>query len=367
MPNRITYIWEQKAWPQFSWDDSKIISHLSACRLAQGKLISRVQSLGISIEISARAEILSVEALKTSEIEGEKLDVKSLRSSVSRRLGLSHAGLSPDKKIEGLLDILLDATEHFDKPLTEKRIRGWHSALFPSGFSGLSEITVGKFRNGPMKVVSGKMGHEKIHFEAPSPLSLKTEMNLFLSWWDKSNSSLEGIIRAAVAHLYFVTIHPFDDGNGRIARALTDMALAQDDKQPIRYYSLSRQIMEERKDYYNILERTQKGSCDITDWIIWFLGCFTRSIKSSEEILSNVFLRAEFSKRPEIISLSDRQRSALFRVIESGFEGILTTRKYMAFTKVSRATAFRELDELHELGIIRRSGKGRSSGYEVIL
>jgi Fic family protein len=365
--NRISYIWQHPEWPKFSWNDSKIIPHLSKCRLSQGKLISRIESLGISIYAHARAEILSVEAIKTSEIEGEKLDVKSLRSSVSRRLGLSPAGLSPDKRIEGLLDILMDATEHFDNPLTESRILGWHAALFPSGFSGLSEISVGKFRSGAMSVVSGKMGKEKIHFEAPPASSLASEMKAFLSWWKNGRDSHEGIISAAVAHLYFVTIHPFDDGNGRIARVLTDMALAQDDKQPIRYYSLSRQIMEKRKDYYNILERTQKGSCDITDWIIWFLGCFTRAIQSSEEILSNVFLRAEFSRRPDIMSLPERQRSILLRVLEPGFEGVLTTRKYMAFSGVSRATAFRELDELFSKGILTRRGQGRSAGYEVIL
>jgi Fic family protein len=366
MSKRITFIWEHNAWPSFTWDDSLLISPLGECRLTQGKLLSRVNALGISISTEARAEILSVEALKTSEIEGEKLDVGSLRSSVSRRLGLSHAGFAPDKRIEGLLDILIDATENYTTPLSDKRIRGWHTALFPSGYSGFTEITVGNYRKGPMKVISGRAGHEKIHFEAPPSESLKKEMPRFFLWWNNSYMKEEGIIRAALTHLYFVTLHPFDDGNGRIARALTDMALAQDDKQPVRYYSLSRQIMEERKDYYAILEKTQRGNLDITEWLVWFLGCFTRSIIRSEEILSNVFMRAEFSKRDDVLSLSERQRSVLLRVLESGFEGGLNTRKYMALAKVSRATAFRELDELYSLGFLRRTGKGRSAGYEIV-
>jgi Fic family protein len=217
-----------------------------------------------------------------------------------------------------------------------------------------------------MKVVSGRIGKEKIHYIAPPADRIQTEMKTFISWWNKSRRSMEGIIRAAVAHFYFVSIHPFDDGNGRIARALTDMALAQDDRQPIRYYSLSRQIMDERAAYYSILEKCQQDSSDITDWLIWFLGCFTRSITRSEEILSNVFSRAEFSRRPEILSLPERQRKALLRTLESGFEGGLTTRKYMSIANVSRATAFRELDELFGKGILRRTGQGRSAGYEVV-
>lgn len=367
MDNRITYIWQHKHWPDFTWDDRKILSPLGECRLAQGKFLSRVNSLGLALNKDSRAEILSIEALKTSEIEGEKLDVKSVRSSVSRRLGLDHAGITPDKRIEGLLDILIDATENFGTPLTDSRIRGWHSALFPSGYSGFTKISVGKYREGPMKVVSGRIGKEKIHYIAPPADAIKAEMKNFLSWWNKSRGDLEGIIRAAVAHFYFVSIHPFDDGNGRIARALTDMALAQDDLQPIRYYSLSRQIMDERAAYYSVLEKCQRGSLDITDWIVWFLSCFTRSIIRSEEILSNVFTRAEFSRRPDILSLPERQRKALLRTLEPGFEGGLTTRKYMSITNVSRATAFRELDELFDKGILRRTGQGRSAGYEVIL
>ena len=366
MTNRITYIWQNKDWPALHRDDSLLITPLGECRLAQGKLLSRVRSLGINIDNEARAEILSVEALKTSEIEGEKLDVKSLRSSVSKRLGLAHAGLPADKRIEGILDILIDATENFKVPLTEKRIRAWHSLLFPSGFSGFSEIAVGKYRTEDMKVVSGRIGNEIIHYEAPSASALKNEMSQFISWWNNSRENTEGIIRAAIAHFYFVTIHPFDDGNGRIARAITDMALAQDDGEPIRYYSLSRQIMDERKDYYTILEKCQKGSCDISDWIVWFLGCFTRSILKSEEILENVFSKAEFTRRPDIMSLPDRQKNALLRTLDSGFEGGLTTRKYMILAGVSRATAFRELDELFEKGILKRTGLGRSAGYEVV-
>ena len=367
MTNRITYIWQQADWPALRHDDSRLIRKLGECRLAQGRLLTKVKDLGLSLSTEARAEILSIEALKTSEIEGEKLDVKSLRSSVSKRLGLAHAGLTPDKRIEGLLDILIDATENFAAPLTDKRIRAWHAQLFPSGFSGLTEIIVGKYRTDQMKVVSGPVGRQKIHYEAPPASSLKNEMAKFIAWWGESKGKTEGIIRAAIAHFYFVSIHPFDDGNGRIARALTDMALAQDDGLPIRYSSLSRQVMDERKEYYNTLERCQKGTCDITEWIDWFLGCFTRSISRSEEILSNVFTRAAFARRPDVISLSTRQRMILLRALESGFEGGLNTRKYMALTKVSRATATRELTDLFEKGILKRTGKGRSAGYEIVI
>ncbi|ABQ27238.1 Fic family protein [Geotalea uraniireducens] len=366
----IQYIWQRPEWPKFTWDDARLLTPLGECRLLQGKLLTKVSTLGLALEHQAQAEILVEEAVKTAAIEGEQLDVRSVRSSVARRLGLPSAGLPVDRRIDDLVSVLLDATQNFEKQLTKERLWGWQAALFPSGYSGMHKIKVGDWRDSsePMRVVSGPIGREKIHYEAPPAGKLDKEMERFFSWWKESTANAEGIIRAAIAHFWFVTIHPFDDGNGRIARVLTDMALAQDDKQHNRYYSLSTQIMAERETYYTILENTQKGNGDITDWLVWFLGCFARAIERSETILAGVFMRAEFWRKHAEVTLSDRQKKVINRVLEegpSGFEGGLTTRKYASIGKVSRATAFRELDQLVELGILKRSGKGRSVSYEL--
>jgi Fic family protein len=322
----------------------------------------------MQLDSQAQAEILVEETIKTSAIEGEQLDVRSVRSSVARRLGLPSAGLPVDRRIDDLVSVLLDATQHFDKPLTPERLWGWQAALFPSGYSGLHKIKVGGWRDSeePMRVVSGPIGREKIHFEAPPAEMLNAEMGRFLSWWDYSLGEIEGLVRAALVHLWFVTIHPFDDGNGRIARALTDMALAQDDKQRIRYYSLSTQIMAEREGYYEILEKTQKGSGDVTGWLVWFLGCFARSIEKSEDIMNGVFSKADFWQQHAHDHLSERQKKVINRLLDAGadgFEGGMTTQKYASMTHCSRATAFRELDQLMEIGILKRFGQGRSVKY----
>jgi Fic family protein len=277
-----------------------------------------------------------------------------------------------DRRIDDLVSVLLDATQHLDTPLTPERLWGWQAALFPSGYSGLHKIKVGGWRDSaePMRVVSGAIGREKIHFEAPPADRLDGEMRRFLSWWDDSVGNIEGVIRAALVHLWFVTIHPFDDGNGRIARALTDMALAQDDKQRVRYYSLSTQIMAEREGYYEILEKTQKGSGDVTDWLVWFLGCFARAIEKSEDIMNGVFSKSEFWRQHAQDQLSERQKKVINRLLDvsaEGFEGGMTTQKYASMTHCSRATAFRELDRLLELGILKRAGQGRTARYEVVL
>lgn len=366
------YIWEQKNWPRLTWSTERLLTPLGECRLLQGKLLSKVAGLGFNLEHQAQAEILVEETIKTSAIEGEQLDVRSVRSSVARRLGLPSAGMPVDRRIDDLVSVLLDATQNFDEPLTPERLGGWQAALFPSGYSGMHKIKVGGWRNGaePMRVVSGPVGREKVHFEAPPADRLDREMGKFLSWWEESRGKVEGIIRAAVAHFWFVTIHPFEDGNGRIARALTDTALTQDDWQRIRYYSLSAQIMAEREGYYDILERSQKGTCDITEWLEWFLGCFARAIERTDEIMNGVFSTSEFWRVHAQLPLTERQKKVINRLLDEGpggFQGGLTTQKYASMTHCSRATAFRELNHLNELGILRREGQGRAVRYELVL
>jgi Fic family protein len=366
-----TYIWQLNNWPTLTWDTDRLLTPLGECRLLQGKLLSKIGGLGMQLDHQAQAEILIEEAIKTSAIEGELLDLRSVRSSVARCLGLPSAGLPVDRRIDDLVSVLLDATQNFDKPLTDERLWGWQAALFPSGYSGMHKIKVGGWRDSaePMRVVSGPIGREKIHSEAPPADKLDFEMKRFLSLWSESFGKYEGIVRAALVHLWFVTIHPFDDGNGRIARALTDMALAQDDKQRVRYYSLSTQIMTEREGYYDVLEKTQKGTGDVTDWLVWFMGCFARAIEKSEDIMNGVFSKSDFWRLHAQDNFTDRQMKVINRLLDAGIEGFaggMTTQKYASMTHTSRATAFRELDQLLELGILRRVGQGRSVRYELV-
>lgn len=364
------YIWQHDAWPALRWDTGALLTPLGECRLLQGKLLSKVAGLGFNLEHQARAEILVEEAIKTSAIEGEQLDVQSVRSSVARKLGLPSAGLPFDRRVDDLVSVLIDATQNYDQPLSSDRLWGWQAALFPTGYSGMHKIKVGGLRDSlePMRVLSGPIGREKVHFEAPPSDRLEGEMRQFLSWWEESKGQVEGIIRAAIAHLWFVTVHPFDDGNGRIARVLTDMALAQDDKQRVRYFTLSAEIMGEREDYYNILEKTQQGSCDVTGWLVWFLGCFARAIQHSDGLLNGVFAKAEFWRAHAQDKLTDRQMKVINRLLDAGpdgFEGGLTTQKFASMTHCSRVTAYRELNQLSELGILRRKGLGRAVKYEL--
>jgi Fic family protein len=364
------YLWERPDWTNFRWKNENILLALGKCRMLQGKLLSKVADLGFTLKNQAQIEILTEETLKTALIEGENLNAQVVRSSVARKLGLPSAGLRVDHYIDGLISILLDATKNHEEPLTQKRLFGWQASLFPTGYSGIHKIRVGKWRGDmPMRVVSGPIGHENIHFEAPPSDRISSEIGRFFEWWKMSRDNVEGLLRAAIAQFWFVTIHPFEDGNGRIARSLTDMALSQDDRQSIRYYSLSSQIMAERDAYYNVLERCQKGNGDITDWLSWFLGCFSRAIKSSEVMLEIVLNKASFWKSHSDASLTERQRKVINRLLDAGkggFAGGLTTRKYVSLAKVSRATAFREIDHLIKLGIIRQNpGKGRSVSYEL--
>ena len=364
------YIWQSARWPAVTWGNSKLVGTLSECRLKQGIFLARISSLGMPYEQQAHTGILFEEAMTTSAIEGEKLNPASVRSSIARKLGLPSAGLPIDRHTDGLIDILLDASRNHTAPLTKKRLFGWHAALFPTGYSGLHKIRVGKWRGTePMRVVSGRMGKEIIHYEAMPHDHVDEEMKLFFEWWRESRGTMDGIIRAAIAHFRFVTIHPFEDGNGRIARALTDMALAQDDRQTQRYYSLSSQINAERESYYAALEKSQKGTVDITAWLLWFLGCFSRGIATSEKLMSLVLDKAAFWYRHAQTGLSERQRKVINKLLDTGkggFEGGLTNRKYASMTRVSRATATRELHYLQGVGVLKRNpGSGRSVSYDL--
>jgi Fic family protein len=375
MTHHKKYIWQNPAWPDLKWEIAALVKYLGDCRFQQGSLLTQMRELGFEIQQQARAEILVAEALKTSEIEGERLDPDAVRSSVARRLGLPMAGLPAisNQQADGLVEILMDATMSHEKALTADRLFGWHAALFPTGYSGIHQIRVADWRDdreGPMRVVSGPIGREKVHYVGPPADQLKSEMKKFFHWWEKSRNEVDGILRAGVAHLWFVAVHPFDDGNGRIARTLTDMALAQDENLSTRFYSLSSQIMLEREVYYEVLEHTNKGNVDITEWLQWFLQCMSRAIQRSNELLSNIMQKARFWKRHVQTDLSDRQRKAINRLLEAGpggFEGGLTNRKYAGITHISRATAQRELADLVTKGILRPNpAKGRSASYDLV-
>jgi len=368
------YIWQGPSWPEFRWDSTVLLKSLGDCRFQQGSLLAQMRELGFEVQQQARAEVLIEEALKTSEIEGERLDSNAVRSSVARRLGLPSAGLPPvrNKQADGIVDILLDATMNNKQELTADRLFGWHAALFPIGYSGIHKILVAGWRDdryGPMQVVSGYIGRENVHYEAPPAAGLESETKKFFRWWEKDRNKMDGILRAGLAHQWFVALHPFEDGNGRIARTLSDMALSQDENLPTRFYSLSSQIMAERDDYYKVLERVNKGDGDITEWLKWFLDCMSRAILRSNKLLSNVMQKARFWKRHTQTKLNDRQRKAINRLLEAGpggFEGGMTNRKYASMTHISRATAQRELADIVTKGILRRNpGGGRSAGYDI--
>jgi Fic family protein len=363
------YIHELKDWPKFHWSHERIAEHLAAVSRHQGRLIGRMEGLGIQLRAEAVLESLTEEVIKSSEIEGEVLDKEQVRSSIARRLGLDIGALSPvDRNVEGVVEMMLDATQGYDQALTEERLFGWHAALFPTGRSGMSKITVGGWRtdnSGPMQVVSGPIGRERVHYEAPVAARLKSEMRAFLKWFN-SSAAIDPVLKAAVAHLWFVTVHPFEDGNGRIARAIADMALARSEESPRRFYSMSAQIRVERKGYYDILEATQKGDLDITAWLQWFLACLDRAFNGAEITLASVLRKARFWDAYANEKFNDRQRKVLNRVLD-GFEGKLTTSKWAALTKSSTDTAFRDLDDLFKRGILGKDeAGGRSTNYSLV-
>lgn len=366
------WIWQQPDWPEFRWDAARLASRLAGARLAQGKLIGAARLLDANLSLEAVAAILVEDGLTTSAIEGERLDLDAVRSSVARRLGLPTAGLpASPRAVDGLIDVLLDATRQHDAPLSTGRLCGWQAALFPGGYSSLHAIRVGALRgNEPMQVVSGGIGKEKVHFIAPPRTGLEAEVDRFLAWFNASPASLDGLVRAALAHLWFVTLHPFEDGNGRLARAITDLALAQDERQTMRLFSLSAQIEREREGYYHILERTQRDGLDVTEWIAWFLTQIEAAATATEHTVANTLAKARFWLRHQATDLNERQRKTLNRLLDAGpdgFEGGINTRKYTGLTRTSRATAYRELADLVEKGCLRPTGKGgRSSAYELV-
>ena len=363
-----TYIHELPEWPRFRWDHQVLAAPLAGARHRQGRLIGQMEGLGFRLKEEALLRTLTDDVLKTSEIEGEKLDADQVRSSLARRLGMDIGGLTPaDRHVEGVVEMMLDATQRYDQPLTAERLFGWHAALFPTGRSGIHRITVGAWRadrTAPMQVVSGPVGRERVHFEAPAAARLDEEMRRFLEWFN-GDVTTEAVLKAAQAHLWFVTIHPFDDGNGRMGRAIADMALARSEESPQRFYSMSAQIRQERGDYYRILEQTQHGTLDITPWMEWFLGCLTRAIEGAQAALSGVMARARYWERLRDVPLNDRQRLVIGRLLD-GFEGKLTTSKWAALTKSSQDTALRDIQQLVERGVlIRNQAGGRSTSYSL--
>lgn len=368
-----TWIWQQPNWPKFVWDADELSNPLAQARLAQGKLHGVAHILNADLSSEALTSILIQDGITTSAIEGERLHLDAVRSSVANQLGLPNVGLpKPDRAIDGLVEVLLDATQKHNQPLTLQRLCNWHGALFPTGYSGLREIRVGQMRGAePMRVVSGRIGHETVHFEAPPYEQIDTEMSRFIDWFNSDDSqTLDGLIRAGVAHLWFITIHPFEDGNGRIARAITDMALAQDERLTMRLFSLSAQILAVREAYYNILESTQKGEMDITAWLKWFLTQIQNAVELAQLTVANTLNKAKFWMSHQTKPLNERQRKALNRMLDArdGFEGGMNTRKYMSLTKTSRATAYRELAQMVEWGCLQANEKGgRSSGYLILM
>lgn len=359
------YIHQLNQWPRFYWEQDKLINLLAEVRQLQGKLLGKVELLGFDLKDEANLETLIQDVVKTSEIEGEVLNPELVRSSIAVRLGLDNLGIEhSNRNIDGVVDMMLDATQTFDKSLSEERLFGWHSALFPTGRSGLYKIEVAKWRTGDMQVVSGGMGREKIHFEAPSPEKLEKEMQEFINWFNQEES-LDSIIKAGISHLWFVTIHPFDDGNGRIARAITDMQLSKADGVNQRFYSMSSRINAEKKSYYTILERTQKGDLDITNWLKWFLECLKGAIVDSNFIIDKVVRKHQFFVNNASKIANERQRLILTKLLD-GFEGNLTSSKYAKIAKTSPDTALRDIKDLVEKGILVKSDSGgRSTNYIV--
>src|SRR3989449_11421378 len=360
------YIHGQKNWPRLYWDRERLAEPLAALRHQQGRLIGRMEALGFNLRQEAVLETLTSDVLKTSEIEGEKLDPEQVRSSIARRLGMDIGGLKPaDRNVEGIVEMMLDAMRRYEQPLTEERLFAWHASLFPTGRSGMTKIRAGAWRGdsvGPMQVVSGPVGRERVHFQAPAADRLDREMKAFLDDFN-GKADVDPVLRAALAHLWFVTIHLFDDGNGRIARAIADMVLARSEKSPQRFYSMSAQIRQERAAYYDTLERTQKGTMDITPWMDWFLGCLGRAIDGAQTILGAVLTKARFWESVRGVPLNERQTLVLNRLLD-GFEGKLTTSKYAKLTKSSQDTALRDILPLVERGILVRGTEGgRSTSY----
>jgi Fic family protein len=362
------YIHLLKDWPVFKWDDEMIIAPLATVRNKQGRLLGKLEGLGFRFREEANLETLTQDVIKSSEIEGEKLPADQVRSSIARRLGIEIAGeVAVNRNVDGIVEMMLDATQKYDEVLNEDRLFGWHATLFPGGRSGMQKIQVGSWRNdalGPMQVVSGAMGKEHVHYEAPAATRLNDEMKKFLEWFNEP-TKIDQVLKAALAHLWFVTIHPFDDGNGRIARAIADMQLARADNNRQRFYSMSAQIQRERKVYYEMLEKTQQGNLDITNWVLWFIECLGRAISLSEENLSSVIQKAKFWERHQSASLNERQHKMLNKLMD-GLDGKLTSSKWAKMAKCSPDTALRDIQDLIGKGMLEKEeGGGRSTSYKL--
>lgn len=363
------YIHQKDNWPNFIWKSDELVNLLSEARNLQGRLIGRMESLGFDLRNEALLDTLTLDVLKSAEIEGELLNPEQVRSSIAQRLGMEYAGsVVSDRNVDGMVEMMIDATKNCFKPLTADRLFDWHAALFPMGRSGIFKITVADWRKDPtgsMQVVSGVVGKEKVHFQAPDANLIEQEMTNFLNWFN-GNDKTDLVIKAAVAHLWFVTIHPFQDGNGRITRALTDMLLAQSDKSNQRFYSMSAQIRIERKQYYEILEKTQKGDLDITDWIKWFLSCLINALKATDKTLIRVLLKANFWSRYSKTIINERQKKVLNKFLD-GFEGKLTSMKWAKIAKCSKDTAIRDINDLIEKDVLQKeTAGGRSTNYELV-
>ena len=360
------YIYQYKNWTDFTWNEQDIQLLLGRVRHLQGKLLGQMGVLGFSLRQETMLTTLTSDVLKSSEIEGEKLDYDQVRSSIARRLGIEYAGMVyADKNTEGVVDMMLDATQNYDKPLDEERLFDWHAALFPMGRSGNHKIDVACYRKDEMQIVSGAMGNEKVHYQAPPPNVMKKEMDQFLDWLN-SDTKIDLILKAAIAHFWFIIIHPFDDGNGRIARAISDLMLARSDGSSQRFYSLSSQILIERKNYYSILQKTQHSTGDITEWLNWFLSCLERALIATEETLKKVLHKADFWDKHKETLLNARQRLMLNKLFD-GFDGKLTTSKWAKLTKTSTDTALRDIKDLIEKGILTQDeAGGRSVNYTLV-
>ena len=362
------YIWRQDGWPQFQWDNERLISLLSEVRNLEGQIQGMMSGLGFDTQNRTSFDVMTEEVLRSSEIEGELLNIDRVRSSIARHLGIKVEGLPlPDHYTDGVVDVMLDAVRNNNQPLTHERLFNWHAALFPTGRSGIQPITVAAYRTGaePMQIVSGAMGKERVHYEAPDSESVPSMMNEFVAWIN-DGGNIDPVIKAAVAHLWFVAIHPFDDGNGRITRTITDMLLARADGMPHRFYSMSAEIMRDRKGYYEVLEQTTTGTLDITVWIEWFLHTLRKAIVRSETTVKRVVQKSVFWERNREVAMNERQVK-MVNMLWDGFNGKLTTSKWAKITKSSQATALRDITDLIDKGILVTTNEGgRSTNYLLI-
>ena len=360
------YIYKKENWTDFVWDNAIVSAVLGDVRLLQGKMLGQIHSLGFSSKEEKKLEMLTLDVLKSSEIEGETLNYEQVRSSVARRLGINTAGLvTSPRDVEGVVEMMLDATQNYSEPLTEDRLFGWHAALFPTGYSGMHKITVARYRTEEMQIVSGAMGKEKVHYEAVAATDVEKEMKLFLDWFNDDTIQIDPVLKAAIAHFSFIIIHPFDDGNGRIARAISDRMLARSESSKERFYSLSKQILAERNDYYAVLKKTQHNN-DITDWLVWFLNCLKTALLETENSMQNILLKTEFWEKHKDIQINERQRLMINKLFDD-FYGKLTTSKWAKITKTSTDTALRDIKDLMEKGILQQEeAGGRSVNYSLI-